>query len=1146
MIDRIVPALLTTLLLAPLASFCAPGLTVVNHAGTPVYATAISLPAKELYGALKLPPGSPLAGPNVTLLPGRDGGQEVVRAYLSLKAGERSDLPLQPATQWPQVASAKFDPATGAAALGNGVVTFEYGDGKWSLSFAGTISGERRILNGCSLDAWLDSERRGRLMGIKPAAIEEMGLIHSSDARLLSGEANTDPDGSATLSLRKGFSGFAADVTWTETYTLPAGQPALVYRTLFETKSEANRYLAFVELGGGVRGDYGNLLRGKRRFKYEDPKAPNPILLSGGNNTFTRLGWRAERCWVGVESELGCGVGVATTKEVARGLPGSSVWSFGNAGFFARLIDPIQENFPYAFRAGQPLDLGLAFVATCGGVDIWNQARQFFAAITRDRTPKFASSCAVYLDGQPLQAAEVQAFRDEHARQAALEIAFQRDYRLVAKAAQATAEHPIVITARPLESPDKPITVATLEQPGENAVDFTSVTKWAGRRQAFLLEVHPPDARLAALALEPAGFPAPELETPGAGMQLTDLATFFRWKQVKGAIDYELQMARDAAFSAPKTLAVRSEVERPYFLPADAGLPSPGTWFWRVRAIEPGRPGAWSEPRRMEVNNDYAKQPVKYVISPESPLLTIEACRVKDLGKFTHTIPADLKPYVAFNCHAALDLIRYLEPLHEAGQMAFIRTHGPGPMSHWTPLADVEAVFQAYPNVIGIMGGETLSTHYRGGANQLFVNRLLKLCGKYGRIFYDADGTYPNENKWEELYRMEGALMREYGDHLVFAQKNNILHRQFVSQSSVLGLYLSGAILHQGAWEDGGWYWQQTGFRRLGDIRGQRGGDTMDMPRIFWALNFAMGLSRGCCVYSLDGQTGTAPVPAGWKISQRGLPANASPSAHWTTEGELTPVFHRFIAPFIRAMIRHRMIPGKEHLLEQIRLAVYNDGVQLAEKHDPYYYEYHPLFAGTYGFKPNGVIPGELMEFFPNISRYFYIPVLPQGPADLGHGIQTLPLSQLQDASAVRARFDQAYPQRYEGDAFVTLVGDTLTMWNSNENVDETQSYRLPVGRGNILAIAGQIAPHAYAIGKFEDQGNRLWLQANGEYPSRPTGLTLTCKSQPKVAVAPPSAANLNKWDASTGTLTLQLSHQDGAVEVELSESREFEKLKTP
>ncbi|MBM4083078.1 MAG: DUF4962 domain-containing protein, partial [Planctomycetes bacterium] len=342
--------------------------------------------------------------------------------------------------------------------------------------------------------------------------------------------------------------------------------------------------------------------------------------------------------------------------------------------------------------------------------------RQLFAAITRGKTPRLAASYAVYLGDQPLQPAEVGVFRDEKlagvgtTRRAALEMDFQRAYRLSAKAEQATADNPVTISARLLGAPGEPIAAMTLDRPGEKEVDFTAVTQWAGKRQAFTLEVlQPKGARLAALVLEPAGLPPLELESPPDGMRLTDLATFFRWKQVKGAIDYELQMAQDAQFTAAKTLTVRSEVEWPYYLPAERELPTPGTWFWRVRAVEPGRPGAWSKPRRMEVNNDHTKKPVKLVISPERPLFTIEACRVKDLSKFIRTIPEDLKPYVAFNCHARFNFIEYLKPLHEAGQMAFVRTHGPGPMSYWIPLADLEAVFQAYPNVIGIMGDETLS-----------------------------------------------------------------------------------------------------------------------------------------------------------------------------------------------------------------------------------------------------------------------------------------------------------------------------------------------------------------------------------------------------------------------------------------------------
>ena len=97
------------------------------------------------------------------------------------------------------------------------------------------------------------------------------------------------------------------------------------------------------------------------------------------------------------------------------------------------------------------------------------------------------------------------------------------------------------------------------------------------------------------------------------------------------------------------------------------------------------------------------------------------------------------------------------------------------------------------------------------------------------------------------------------------------------------------------------------------------------------------------------------------------------------------------------------------------------------------------------------------MEFFPNTGRYFYFPIFPQGKVDLGHGIQTLPLSELQDAAAIRARFDLAYPQWYDGDALVTLVGDTLTVMNSNENLDVTENYGVPLReRGVFQSPAAQ------------------------------------------------------------------------------------------
>ncbi len=1145
-------------------------MTVINYARTPVYAAAVKVPAETLYKALGLPTGTPLEavtgqGDIVPLFPGKDGGADVVCAYLSLAPGERCELALRQAAEWgggESVCRTDLDASTGRAVLANGVVRFEYQDDRWDLFFDGPMADaiekpeNRCLLSGCRIDLWLDSERRGRLFGVSPEKVRETGLIHSDTGKLSGGEADIQPDGSLTLRLTRRFEGFAADVDWTETYTLLPGKPVLILRLMLGTKGDAMRYLAFIEHGGGVRGNFGNLLRGELGFGYQDPRDPKRLLLAGNENGALRVAWRGERCWFAADSELGSGIGIATTRDVLRGLPGSRIWMLAPRGFFASFLDTEQENMPYEFCAQRPLELGFAFGATCGGVSVWSQTKQLFAAVTKDKEPPVSSSCAIYLGNRPLQAGEADAFVDDlgsstkmavggDGLQAALTVDFQRPYQLSACAEGATPNAPLTIRVRPFDSGENPLTVMTLDQPGASQVDFTALTKWAGKRKTFVLEVAQPDGtRLTNLRLEPSGFPAPELETPIDGMSLTDLAVFFRWQQVKGAWDYELQLSRDASFRSPRTLAVRSEAEWPYYLPQDEELPAPGEWFWRVRAVEPGRPGAWSEARRMEINNDHSKRPVTFEISAERPLFTIEACRVKDMSKFINTVPEDIKPYVAFNCEPEgyHDEINYLKPLQPVGLKAFIRTHGPGVMSYWNPLANVEAIFQAYTNVIGIIGGETLSTHYHGGANQTYVNRLLKLCGKYGRIYYDADGTYPSENKWEALYAKEGALMHEYADYLIFAQKNNILHRQFVSQSSVLGLYLTGDILAQGAWEDGGWYWQQTGFRKLGEMFGQRGGEAAAMPRIFWTLNFAMGLGRGCSVFSFEGQTGTTPVPSGWKIAEHDdLPDTAAgpyrnPAAYWTTEGEWLPTFHRFCLPFMRAVINHRLVPTRDEVLKNVQIAVYNDGVPKKDDGDQYYYEWEALYRGAYGFRDFGVLPGTLMEFFPNTGRYYYFPVLPQGKRDLGKGIDVLPLSTFATVDKVKSVFDAAYPEWYTGNAQVNIVGDTLTVLNSNENLDETQTYTVPLnGRGGIVKIAGTIGPHAYVLGKLGEDA--LWLQANTEYYERgdTTELTLTCAKDSNIKVVPETAVLVKEWDAATKTLHLKLDHQDGAVEVSVT-----------
>jgi hypothetical protein len=1132
-------------------------LTVANHADTPVYATAVTVPVATLYNNTGIAAGTPVAftlstGSRVPAFPGNDNGVPVVRAFVSLAAGQQLAMQLQPTAAWDSpaaVCSASFNPATRTARIANGVVALDYdANGRWVLTFDGPMaaaveSGNRILIRNCRFDAWLDTEDRGRLQNIDPAPL---GLVHVDSATLLEGQARVNADGSVELILRKGFAGLYSDVVLTETFTLLPGQPVVTYRTVFQNNGVAPRYVAYVDNGGVLRGNYGNLLSVQPMVKYEDPNSPAMVLLSGPSNSFLRVAWRSEKCWLGIKSGSGCGIGFSTTTERRTGLAGSTVWWASRNDFFICLVDAEQTeptNFPFLIRPGAMVDHGLAIVANCGDTNMWSQSRQLFSAVTTGKTPRLNNAYTAYLGGQALLAAQVESFAGPAGMQAtgalrstALDIDFRAPYNLTLNVGQASAQNPLVVRARAMDNPAETHVVLTADTIGSHVVDFTAATGWLGSRKAFTLELDESSGATASvLALGRAPLPAPELNSPAHDASITDIAANFRWRGVEGVLDYELQLASDSGFTAPVTIAVQSEIAWPFFLPTDTQLPGAGTWYWRVRAMADGIGGEWSVPFRIQVSTDRSTQPLVHTITPERPLFTFEGWQVNDWSRFANTIPADIRPYMAFTSALKFDLIEGLRPLRDNGYRAMIRTHHPSPITGWTPLAEVEAVFQAYPNVVGIIGGETLDSLYAGGLRTTYAMRLLQLCAKYGRIYYEADGTYTT-NKWEELYARNGEFLQRYRDYLVLAQKNNIHNRQFVSQSSALGLYLAGEIAHHGSWEDGGWYWQQVGFQELGEMFGSRGGDVRLMPRNFWNLTFLMGIARGCAIFSFDGQAGVARVGDTYSIANSGMPASASRAAYMSSQGELTPVFHRYIAPFIRGVLNHNLVPSKAQVMEQVRLAVYNDGVPVGSNPDPYYYQYKALYEGSYGFRDIGVYPGTLMEFFPNAGRYAYFPLLPQGRIELGQGIETVPLSQLMDPAQVRTRFNAAYPQRYQGDALVHLVGDTLAVLNSNENLDERQSYQLPLAnRGQFAGIAGTVEPHAYLMGKFSERNRRLWLQANAEYADRNTQLVVTCTREPLVITTPANALVVSQWNAATGDLHLTLSHADGAVEVMLS-----------
>lgn len=197
-----------------LTALTATELRIVNHGALPVHATAVTLPAGELTRRSGLPADAALEavdahGIVTPLHPGREAERAVVRALVSLAPGEERRLTVRrAAAPASSPAQARFEAATGRGEISNGILTLRQEDSGWSLLFsapgksAASTASDRMLVRDGHLEAWLDAERRGRLMNIDPAPL---GLVPTHRARIAAGEAAVTPDGASQLTLRRAF-----------------------------------------------------------------------------------------------------------------------------------------------------------------------------------------------------------------------------------------------------------------------------------------------------------------------------------------------------------------------------------------------------------------------------------------------------------------------------------------------------------------------------------------------------------------------------------------------------------------------------------------------------------------------------------------------------------------------------------------------------------------------------------------------------------------------------------------------------------------------------------------------------------------------------------------------------------------------------
>ncbi|MEI7732375.1 MAG: hypothetical protein WCO56_22580 [Verrucomicrobiota bacterium] len=1122
------------------AASTGPGVPVslINYSPLPVHATAVALEEALLCQKLGVPAGTPLhvrrvdQAQTIPMTRGTEDGRAVLRIYVSLPATSRLDLVAERAERWTEAQLAEAKPE----GMKNGVLRFALGKKGWNLGFE---SGKATVIEDGALDFWIDNQNRGRIMNISP---KDLWLVQYADSVQEKCDAAVTPDGQPAIRIVRRLGGFAKDMTVVETFELVPGLPLLICRVRWQNDSDKPLWVAYAGSGDGVKGRWSKELMVGPLL--ERKKSPIQADINGGE---TRPAWIGQLCRISMESPAtGCGVGMSTLLPTPGKVgQGSMIWGCGASGFQCNFIDPVQGQFPFLVKPHEALDNGFVFLIEQTGVSVFRQTVDLWQALQKGKLPRLSPPCAVFVGGEAIHPQTVTGLGGDAntlrllqtngaVRQAALRMDFNKYFQGHLTVAAGSPSDAMEISALPMSGSKKPVTLFKAGKPGEYDFDLNQPMGKPDELPFILAITASGTARVTKLAITEVLPVSPQLISPMPDASFTDIATMFRWAPIPMVVDFDLQWSQSPGFAPATGVRISDSRDTPWYLPPADTLPKPGRWYWRMRGVKGNLAGAWSETRSFTVNRDYAPQPLKRTLTANSPLFTIEASKVTDYANFQTDIPADIAPFTAVivECFVSknLNIADGMRGVEKLPCGFLIRSHPPT----WLSLADLEWVCQHMPNFLGIQGGETLSglsDEARGKGKETgdadYYRRMTRICAKYGRFYHEADGTY-KDDKWQDLMDKQGAFVREFGPWLVFSQKNNIIRRQFYSQSCAMGLWLGGVSHQHGAWEDGGFYWQNAGFNGLGVCAGERTGVLKTMPRIFWTLNFVMGISRGCGIYSLDGQTLMFSPKEAERWGQW-------PPAIWDTTGKTTDTFKRFVVPLIRGTIKHQLIPTKEQVLQKVKLAVYNDIKGGGDgKAWPHYVEYGPLYAATYGFRKMGNIDGQLWEFFPNTGRYYYIPVLPQGKVSLGANVQSLPVSQLQEVAQVKRVFDAAYPASYKGDALVCRIGDTVTVQNTRENEDVTESYSLPLNTGSFTKLAGKVGPHAYLVGKIEDQGRRLWLQANTEYPERDTEVTIGCTRKLEWQIEPATAAKEARWDEKTGTITLRLSHQQGAVEVTL------------
>jgi len=618
---------------------------------------------------------------------------------------------------------------------------------------------------------------------------------------------------------------------------------------------------------------------------------------------------------------------------------------------------------------------------------------------------------------------------------------------------------------------------------------------------------------------------APVLTSPVNDSTITDVASFLRWAPVwineKDKVRckvYDLQISRNEAFT--DLFLDKRRLDQKYhennWFPKDL-LPE-GKFFWRVRAVtvkgldekkpprdimtlEVDETSEWSEAWKFSVTRDHtpqrkSTQHISLQVTPEKPMFGLRNRHWNPAAQSQHLreiIPDGLQDIIISDDQNMWDNKNNIVIEKAKGYETLGVNYTLWLNRAQNPLSLIEYLFQHFEKCVGVAEGESLDAWFwekgpeGNKSEQDYILRLWKLCEKYGKLYIFADGEaayYRYTQFMDEVL----PKMTEYEKKLFIpgfksTKRSAGLHTMGLVQGCLAANYTQNVCY----WSDA-WSWKTADF-----------GDIKLCPWIYLVQQWLMGIAYGATVFQLE-------------------------SAHqWGAEGQAAPNYNRYYLPFIQAVVKHKLIPSRKAFVDQIKVAVESD--RDYKKHaDKYEDPDFRFLVRLYNLK---LEPKQ--EIIPNGHRYGVPCLLPPEAKCAYPHIKVVKQSDMKPGGPGEQIFAQAYPERFQGDAFIWECDSTVIVTNSNEKEGPAQSFKIPFPNNHpvVVSLSGSMNIHQYLIGKIKPK--EFWFQTNAEKADAVMEIQIQCKSNPKVTCVLGELKS-SQWNAPV--LNLCMTYTNGPCEI--------------